>query len=235
MTVSSIITYPNRDVLTYSKIVDMSVPCPTVTVLPSVNIFATDIVITPTTCSEPCSLTINVTYTNSGNVIGGLIPAITIDGIPTSLPFTILDPGTTIIKTFSVTNLMKGSHIICVEPIGNTSCQTINVQPTPVVSAALPIWLGAGLLFGYVIQKAKKCNIYETKEECQKNDCQWKKKKCVSFNREDQFLIDTLREKQRQLKLPPEGIPVCKDNTCTIGKWKAVYRKGKAPIITHGH
>ena len=156
-------------------------------------------------------------------------------GLYPSLPLAILDPGATIIKTFSITNLTKGSHIICVEPIGTTTCQTINVQPAPVVSAALALLIGTGLLFGYVIRKAKRCDIYETKEECQCNDRQWKKNRCASFNREDQFLIDILREKQRQLKLPHEGIPVCKDNTCTIGKWKAVYRKGKAPIITYDH
>lgn len=233
MTVSPMITYPNKDVVASNKIVDMSVECPTVTVLPSENIFATDIVITPTTCSEPCSLTINVTYTNSGNVIGGFIPTITVDGVPKSLPLTTLYPNTTIEKRFSITNLQKGSHIICTEPIGNTSCQIINVQPPPVVSAALPMWLGAGLLFGYIIREAKRCDIYKTKEECQCNDCHWNKNTCVSFDKKDQSLIDALRKKQIQLKLPHEGIPECKDNTCTIGKWKAVYRKGKAPIITH--
>lgn len=226
MTVSSITTYPNKDIVATTKIVDMSVPCPAVTVLPSANIFATDIVIAPTTCSEPCTITVNVTYTNSGNVTGGLIPTITIDGMPTSLPLAILDPGATIIKTFSVTNITKGSHIICVEPIGTTTCQTLNVQP-PVVGAALPIWLGAGLLFGYIVQKAKKCEDYNTKEECQKNECQWKKNKCIPFDKEDKYLIAKLRERGAV------GEPVCTGSECKIGKWLAVGRKGKEPIIIH--
>lgn len=237
MTVISMTTYQNNIIsdenIISKKILDLSVPCPYVTVLPSANIFAMDILITPTQCREPCTINVDVTYINGGNAQGWFEPKITIDGLPTSLPFAILDPGLTIIKTFSVTNLSRGSHIICTEPIGITTCQTIYVQP-PVTSAALPIWLGVGLLFGHIIQKAKKCEDYKTRAGCRENDCDWKDKKCVPFSKHDKFLIGKLKEKGAK------GIPTCSDGekvsqhrSCTIAPWTAITRKGREPIMIH--
>jgi hypothetical protein len=111
-------------------------------------------------------------------------------------------------------------------------CQQIDVPlgpPPPILpatEAGLPLILGAGLLFGFLIQK--RCGDNHNLKACQKNDCQWKKNKCVPYNKEYQNLIKKLREKNA------EGVPICSKGECRIGSWVAIANtKGRPPIIIH--
>ena len=103
-------------------------PCVTLTVNTPVNIVATSIIPTPSSCTEPCDLTVDVTYENSGQTSGTFTPEITIDGISSTLTSDTLNPSQTVIKIFSLTNLTAGTHSICVVPLGTTTCQTITVN-----------------------------------------------------------------------------------------------------------
>lgn len=220
----------HRNISNLYKMVNLTIPCEAVSILPFAHIFATDISITPTTCTEPCTLTINVTYKNDGGISGAIIPTIIVDGNPITLSSIVLDPSTTTMQTFTVSNMKSGYHTICVEPLGNTTCQTINVK-VQVSAAGLPLFLGAGLLIGFLVKKEKECRDYKTKEECQKNECQWKKNKeykCIPLSSEDKYLVKKLRERGAV------GIPECTGQECRIGKWLAVARpKGQEPIIIH--
>lgn len=123
--------------------------------------------------------------------------------------------------------------------------KTINVEAyeEAVISPILTI----GLATGFILTAAKKkCQDYNNKEECEKHNCQWikEKKKCINkiiptkeekvpkpkvkpITDEDKFLIAKLREKG------VIGEPICTGEVCKIGKWIAVARKGKEPIIIH--
>lgn len=75
-------------------------------------------VITPskTTCTEPCDITIDITWTNTGGVTGIFAPTITVNGVPNVLPDESLGPGLSVIKTFTLTGLITGNYNICPEP-----------------------------------------------------------------------------------------------------------------------
>lgn len=75
-------------------------------------------IITPSkiTCTEPCDLTIDVTWTNTGGITGTFAPTITVNGLPNVLPNESLGPGLSVTKTFTLTDLMIGDYNICPEP-----------------------------------------------------------------------------------------------------------------------
>lgn len=82
------------------------------------NITATGITATPSTspCTEGiCTVTIYVTWTNTGGISGSFIPNITIDNIPiTPAPFISesLTPGTSVSHTFIISDFAAGEHTI---------------------------------------------------------------------------------------------------------------------------
>lgn len=112
----------------------------------------------------------------------------------------------------------------------------------PVPTNIVPALVTAGF-FGLVLLPKRKCEDYDTKKKCEKKpkECQWmdERKKCIKKGKtvpvpptkihikEDEFLISKLKEKGAK------GIPLCKDGVCRIGKWVAIYQKGKDPIIIH--
>lgn len=62
-----------------------------------------------------CTLTVNVTWMNNGNVRCSFIPNITIDNFPiepASFPLTSLDAGMISTHTFIVSGLCEGTHTI---------------------------------------------------------------------------------------------------------------------------
>jgi hypothetical protein len=98
----------------------MAITCATVTVLTQANITAMSITATP---SDPCifgtcTVNISVTWTNSGQATGAIVPNITIDGVvatPLPPPENMVG-GTTLTKIFTVTGLVAGPHSICPNP-----------------------------------------------------------------------------------------------------------------------
>lgn len=66
-----------------------------------------------------CTLTVNVTWINNGNVRSSFLPNITIDNIPITpapLPPKSLDIGMTSTHTFMVSGLTEGIHSIYADP-----------------------------------------------------------------------------------------------------------------------
>jgi hypothetical protein len=120
------------------------------------NIIAINMVPTPTTCIEPCDINIDVTYSNTGETIGIFTPEITIDGTSIMLAPDMLDPGATIIKTFSSTGILSGIHTICAVPLGTTTCQTMTVQSPPSGGAMILGLLGIAVLGIMMTTKSKK-------------------------------------------------------------------------------
>lgn len=94
----------------------MTVDCAIVNVLLPANITAISIIPSSTACTEPCDLTVDVTWQNFGEVAGIFEPAITVDGIRTALPPETLDPGLSVMKTFDITGLTMATHTICPDP-----------------------------------------------------------------------------------------------------------------------
>jgi hypothetical protein len=97
----------------------MTVTCPTITVTapPAANITATSITPSVTTCQEPCSLTVSVTWTNQGGTADTFIPNILVDSVAgTPFPSESLNPGASTTHSFSVSGLSHGSHTICPSP-----------------------------------------------------------------------------------------------------------------------
>lgn len=70
--------------------------------------------------SEPCiagtcTLTVNVTWANNGNIRSSFLPNITIDNIPITpapIPLKLLDAGMTSKYIFIVSGLTEGNHTI---------------------------------------------------------------------------------------------------------------------------
>lgn len=98
----------------------MVISCVTVTVVTPANITATNITATP---SDPCvfgscAVDVSVTWTNSGEATGAIIPNITIDGFAAEPTPSLVDVvGLAILTiTFTVTGLAAGSHSICPSP-----------------------------------------------------------------------------------------------------------------------
>lgn len=98
----------------------MTVTCPSITVTPAptgANITATSITPSVTACQAVCSLTVNITWTNTGTVSGTFIPGIQVGTSPVmTLPSEALAAGANITKTFSITGLPVGNFVICPVP-----------------------------------------------------------------------------------------------------------------------
>lgn len=136
---------------------DSGTTCKIITVRTSENIVATAITPSVTTCTEPCSPTVNITWTNSGGVASTFTPAIVVDGISTPLTtHETLGPAQSITKTFTITNLMKGSHTICANPDTGV-CVTITVeQATQAGFGGAGMIIIAGLAIGTLYATMKK-------------------------------------------------------------------------------
>jgi hypothetical protein len=136
-------------------------PCTTVTVLTPSGIVATAITPSVTTCTEPCNLTVNITWVNTGGVTDTFTPTIVVDGtyIPLATPET-LDPAQSVTKTFTVTNLMKGSHNICASPDTGVACVTITVgQVAQAGFGGAGMIMVAGLAIGALYAATKKLKM----------------------------------------------------------------------------
>lgn len=98
----------------------MAIPCVTVTVTAApANIVAASITVSTNACTEPCNVTVDVSWNNIGGTAGTISPSITVDGtIPAGLPLpeVTLNPGDILTQTFSVTGLTAGTHSICPDP-----------------------------------------------------------------------------------------------------------------------
>ena len=109
---------------TLPPIVDTTPPgCRSVTIVSPPHIEATTITIDKSVdpCKAgSCTVTVNVTWRNTGGVAGLFTPTITIDGTPVTLTDITLNPfetvGDSVIKTFTLTNLTFGTHTICPVP-----------------------------------------------------------------------------------------------------------------------
>lgn len=139
----------------------MTVACTIVTIeaktIPT-NITATAITPSVTTCTEPCNLTVNITWANTGGVTGTFTPAIIVDGtsIPLATPET-LDPAQSVTKTFTVDNLMKGSHNICADPDTGVACVTVTVEQVAQAGfGGAGMVMIAGLAIGAIYAATKK-------------------------------------------------------------------------------
>ncbi len=86
------------------------------------NITATNMVITPseTPCRAGiCTLSVDVTWTNTGGTSGTFVPNITIDTVaidPPPYSSESLGAGASVTKSFTVTNLSSGNPAICPYP-----------------------------------------------------------------------------------------------------------------------
>lgn len=90
-----------------------------ITVVNPANIVAKTITSNKTSCTAPCSLTVDVTWENTGDVAGNFVPNINIDGIPTTPTYTsesLEGLTTSAIKTFTVTLTTATIHTICPNP-----------------------------------------------------------------------------------------------------------------------
>lgn len=134
--------------------------CQTITVNTPANIVPIVIIPSVTTCTAPCDLTVDVTYTNIGQTSGTFIPEITLDGTSSTLTSDTLGASQSVVKTFPLTGLTTGTYSICTKPLGNATCQSITV--TKVAEAGIGILLAAGLAFGLLFMGGKKEEKTET-------------------------------------------------------------------------
>lgn len=79
-------------------------------------ITATSISTSKTTCVQPCNLTANIIWINSGISTRTFIPSIVVDTIKSSTASMSLAAGASVAKTFSITGLMAGNHTLCPDP-----------------------------------------------------------------------------------------------------------------------
>lgn len=136
-------------------------PCAMVIVLTPANIVSTAITPSITTCTEPCNPTVNITWTNTGETSGSFTPTIVVDeiSIPLAMPET-LDPAQSVTKTFTVTDLMKGSHNICANPDTGVGCITITVEQVAQAGfGATGMIIVAGLVIGAIYSTKKKSKM----------------------------------------------------------------------------
>ncbi len=102
----------------------MTVSCGTLRVWKPANIIATNMIFDTNDCDEPCTVTVTVTWTNTGGRTGSFAPNISIDGTPYGSPYPLenLAGGASVTHAFSITGLTAISapftdHAIC--PIPN--------------------------------------------------------------------------------------------------------------------
>ena len=80
------------------------------------HIIATNIIINPTDCDEPCDSIVTVTWKNIGKR-QKFRPAIKVNGTIIELDIEIiLNKNQTTTQTFNLTNIMEGTYIICPYP-----------------------------------------------------------------------------------------------------------------------
>jgi hypothetical protein len=94
----------------------MAALCIPINVNTATNIVLTAISPVVTTCPETCSTTVNITWRNNGETLGDFIPAIIVDGVTTSLSSEPLAGLTDVTKSFTITGLVAGNHIISAIP-----------------------------------------------------------------------------------------------------------------------
>lgn len=121
----------------------MTATCIIVTVLTQANIAATLIAPISPTCTMPCTTTVDITWTNSGQTAAMFTPTMIVDS--TSYPLTpeSLAGLTYVIKTFSISGLTRGSHTITSTPAGATSKTIIAQAPASIVGKTIVTNLGA--------------------------------------------------------------------------------------------
>lgn len=97
----------------------MTITCGIIEVTaPPSNITATDMIISQTTCVEPCNSDVTITWKNNGGQ-GSFEPAIIVNGIRTGLGSSItLTKNQTYTETFTLTGLTNVSspYTICPDP-----------------------------------------------------------------------------------------------------------------------
>lgn len=80
------------------------------------HIIATNIIINPTDCDEPCNSVVTVTWKNMGKK-QKFCPTIKVNGTKIELGrYITLDKYETTTQTFNLTNIMEGTYIICPYP-----------------------------------------------------------------------------------------------------------------------
>lgn len=98
----------------------MTIICPTINVTPAptgVNITATSIIPSVSTCQAACSLTVSITWTNTGDTSGTFTPGVQVDSeTPMTLASETLVAGASVTHAFSITGLPEGLHQICPVP-----------------------------------------------------------------------------------------------------------------------
>lgn len=88
-----------------------------ITVVNPAHITAKTIVPSKTACAAPCSLTLDVTWENTGDVSGNFIPAVVVNSIRYELPQESLAGGeTSTVKTFTISGLTAAEYSICPDP-----------------------------------------------------------------------------------------------------------------------
>lgn len=93
------------------------VECGTITVWKPAHIIATDLIIDPADCDEPCDSTVTITWKNAGGRTQTITPAIIVDGLttPATAPITLAKNETATV-VFHVTGLLEGDHSVCPDP-----------------------------------------------------------------------------------------------------------------------
>lgn len=132
-----------------------TLPCISINVLAPANIISTSITPSATTCREPCDITIDVTWTNTGEVPGNFEPAILTNGVRTALPNVTLDPLQTVTRTFTLTGLTQGSYTICADPDTGTACAIVTVEKVTEAGMGAILLVG-GLALGFLLFAGRK-------------------------------------------------------------------------------
>ena len=140
---------------------DSGTTCQVVTVKTPADITTTNMTLSHTTCIEPCSINVDVTYMNSGQTAGEFTPEITIDGVSMPLTPETLGAGVSVVKTFALTDKTIGEYTICAVPLGATACQTLTV--TAVQEAGMGGIMVLGLAVGALLIGKKKSSDSERK------------------------------------------------------------------------
>ena len=95
----------------------MTISCGTIQVTaPPSSITATNMVLSQTSCVEPCDVTATITWRNDGGQ-GSFEPAVVVNGTRTGLGSQInLTHNATHTQIFSLTNLVVNTYTVCPEP-----------------------------------------------------------------------------------------------------------------------
>lgn len=80
------------------------------------DIAATDMTVDPTYCSEPCNVTVTVTWQNISNKTQTFRPTILINGTRIRKEEITLAKNETTTQTFNLTDLIEGTYEICPHP-----------------------------------------------------------------------------------------------------------------------